>query len=147
MLKDNFIKLAQQEKKILNQIKAKKSNCVVNYYHLEEDTGTEYVYLILDLCEESLESFVQSSSLYDLQKSLPKILRQVLKGLADLHSDPHPILHRDLKPSNVFRDAQGKFLIADFGMSQILKNESSTLKSGTKMGAGYWIAPESYCKD
>ncbi|XP_046844899.1 serine/threonine-protein kinase/endoribonuclease IRE1-like [Xenia sp. Carnegie-2017] len=32
-------------------------------------------------------------------------------------------------------------------MSRILKNGSNTLKSGTKMGAGYWIAPESFCKD
>ncbi|XP_046844306.1 uncharacterized protein LOC124438294 [Xenia sp. Carnegie-2017] len=141
--RDNCIRLAQQKKKI----EAKRSNCVVNYSYLEDITS-EYVYLILDLCEESLEDFVQSesNSLAYLQKSLPKILRQILKGLAHLHSDPHPILHRDLKPSNVFRDAQGKFLIADFGMSQILKIESNTLKSGTKMGAGYWIAPELYCE-
>ncbi|XP_046844542.1 uncharacterized protein LOC124438449 isoform X2 [Xenia sp. Carnegie-2017] len=138
---------AENEMKILNEIKAKKSSYVVNYYHLEEDTGTEYVYLILDLCEESLESFVKSSTLEDLQKSLPEILKQILKGLADLHSEPNPILHRDLKPSNVFRDAQGQYLIADFGSSRILKNGLKTHVSDATKGTQYWIAPESYVFD
>ena len=47
--RDNCMKLAQKEKEILNQFNAKRSKYVVNYSFLEEDTGTEYVYLILDL--------------------------------------------------------------------------------------------------
>lgn len=115
ILRDNTY-LAQQEEKIFNESNAKKSDYVLNYYCSREDTITEYVHLILDLCEESLERFVlsESNSLDYLQKSLPDILKQILKGLVDLHSDPRPILHRDLKPSNVLRDTQGKFLIADF---------------------------------
>ncbi|XP_046854953.1 uncharacterized protein LOC124447988 isoform X4 [Xenia sp. Carnegie-2017] len=147
ILRDNCIKSAQQEKKILNEFNAKKSKYVVNYSYLDEDTGTEYVYLILDLCEESLESFVKFSTLPDLQKALPEILTQILKGLADLHSGPNPILHRDLKPSNVLRDSQGKFLIADFGISRILKNGLRTYESRANRGTEYWIAPESYCED
>ncbi|XP_046855886.1 serine/threonine-protein kinase/endoribonuclease IRE1-like [Xenia sp. Carnegie-2017] len=142
-----FIQLAHREKKILNEFNAKKSKYVVNYFYLEEDTGTEYVYLILDLCEESLESFVTFSPLHDLQKALPDILRQILKGLADLHSGPNPIIHRDLKPSNVLRDTKSNFLIADFGISRIMKNDSTTYKSNTSMGTLHWIAPESYCED
>ncbi|XP_046855460.1 serine/threonine-protein kinase/endoribonuclease IRE1-like [Xenia sp. Carnegie-2017] len=141
------MQLAQQEKKILNKSNARKSKYVVNYSFLEEDTGTEYVYLILDLCEESLDSFVKSSTLQDLQKALPKILRQILQGLADLHSGPNPILHRDLKPANVLRDTQDNFLIADFGISRILENDSTTHESNPNMGTEYWIAPESYCED
>ncbi|XP_046844642.1 uncharacterized protein LOC124438520 [Xenia sp. Carnegie-2017] len=142
--RDNLSKELENETKILNEIKAKKSSYVVNYYHLEVDTGTEHVYLILDLCEESLESFVKSSTLEDLQKSLPEILKQILKGLADLHSEPNPILHRDLKPSNVLRDAQGQYLIADFGISRILKNGLKTHVSDATKGTHDWIAPESY---
>ncbi|XP_046854601.1 serine/threonine-protein kinase/endoribonuclease ire-1-like isoform X2 [Xenia sp. Carnegie-2017] len=142
-----FIQLAHHEKKILNEFNAKKSKYVVNYFYLEEDTGTEYVYLMLDLCEESLDCFVKYSTLHDLKKALPDILRQILKGLADLHSGPNPILHRDLKPSNVLRDSKSKFLIADFGISRIMKNESTTYESNTSMGTVHWIAPESYCED
>ncbi|XP_046844922.1 serine/threonine-protein kinase/endoribonuclease IRE2-like [Xenia sp. Carnegie-2017] len=142
--RDNLSNEAENEMKILNESKAKKSSYVVNYNYLEEDTGTDYVYLILDLCEESLESFVKSSTLEDLQKSLPKILKQILKGLADLHSEPNPILHRDLKPSNVLRNAQGQYLIADFGLSRILKDGLKTHVSDATKGTQDWIAPESY---
>ncbi|XP_046856557.1 uncharacterized protein LOC124449659 [Xenia sp. Carnegie-2017] len=145
--RDNCMKLAQKEKEILNQFNAKKSKYVVNYSFLEEDTGTEYVYLILDLCEESLESYVKSSSLSDLQNALPKIIRQILNGLADLHSGENPIIHRDLKPTNVLRDSQDNFLIADFGISQILNNDCTTYESKPNTGTEYWIAPESYCED
>ncbi|XP_046855737.1 serine/threonine-protein kinase pakH-like [Xenia sp. Carnegie-2017] len=143
MRRDNYLQPAQHEKKILNEFNAKMSKYVVNYYFFEGDTGTEYVYLILDLCEESLEKFVKSSALSDLQKALPDILRQILNGLADLHSGPDPILHRDLKPSNVLRDVDGKFLIADFGISRMLKNGSKTYKSKFNRGTEYWIPPES----
>ncbi|XP_046855467.1 serine/threonine-protein kinase/endoribonuclease IRE1-like [Xenia sp. Carnegie-2017] len=140
------MKLAQKEKEILNQFNAKRSKYVVNYSFLEEDTGTDYVYLILDLCEESLESYVKSSTLEDLQNALPDILRQILQGLADLHSGENPIIHRDLKPTNVLRDSQDNFLIADFGISQILNNDSTTYESSPNTGTEYWIAPESYCE-
>ncbi|XP_046845249.1 serine/threonine-protein kinase/endoribonuclease IRE2-like [Xenia sp. Carnegie-2017] len=140
--RDNYIGL-KHEAKCFKEINAKKSNYVVNVL-LEENTATDYFNLILDLCEESLESFVKSSTEDVLQKSLPKILRQILKGLADLHSEPNPILHRNLKPSNVFRDAQGKFLIADFGISRKLEDGSRTYKSNTNKETEYWIAPESY---
>ncbi|XP_046862836.1 serine/threonine-protein kinase/endoribonuclease IRE1-like, partial [Xenia sp. Carnegie-2017] len=145
--RDSYIQLALHEKEILNKFNARKSKYVVNYTFLEEETGTEYVYLILDLCEESLENFIESSTLHDLQKALPEILRQILQGLADLHSGPNPILHRDLKPSNVLRDSQDNFLIADFGISRMLNNDCTTHESKPNMGTEYWIAPESYCED
>ncbi|XP_046844932.1 serine/threonine-protein kinase shk2-like [Xenia sp. Carnegie-2017] len=69
------------------------------------------------------------------------------KRLSDPHSGENPILHRDLKPSNVLRDAQGKLLIADFGISRILKDGSKTRVSNAKKGTPYWIAPESFCTD
>ncbi|XP_046856578.1 serine/threonine-protein kinase/endoribonuclease IRE1-like [Xenia sp. Carnegie-2017] len=145
--RDNCLKDALQEKKILNDFNAKKSRYVVNYSNIEDKIGSEYVYLILDLCEESLENFVNSSSQPDLLKALPEILKQILKGLVDLHSSVPSILHRDLKPSNVLRDSQSEFLIADFGISRILKNGSKTYKSKGNMGTEDWIAPESYWED
>ncbi|XP_046856564.1 serine/threonine-protein kinase/endoribonuclease IRE1-like isoform X3 [Xenia sp. Carnegie-2017] len=145
--RDSYIQLALHEKKILNEFNARKSKYVVNYYFFEEDTGSEYVYLILDLCEESLDKFVKNSTVHVLQKTLPQILRQILNGLADLHSGPDPILHRDLKPSNVLRDSKSKFLIADFGISRIMKNDATTYKSNSSMGTLHWTAPESYCED
>ncbi|XP_046855515.1 uncharacterized protein LOC124448598 isoform X2 [Xenia sp. Carnegie-2017] len=146
IFRDNCIDSAHQEKEILSKFNAKQSKYVVNYYSLDEGTGTEYVYLILDLCEDSLKNFVKSSTLQDLKKALPEIVKNILKGLADLHSGQEAILHRDLKPSNVLLDSKGNFLIADFGISQILKNETNTYESKANKGTEYWIAPESYCE-
>ncbi|XP_046844914.1 serine/threonine-protein kinase/endoribonuclease IRE1-like [Xenia sp. Carnegie-2017] len=120
LLRDNCSELAEREKDILNELNAKRSNYVVNYWYLEEEPGTDYLYLILDLCEESLESYVKSSCLQDLQKVVPKDLIQTLNGLVYLHSGPCSILHRDLRPSNVLRDHT------------------------KRRGAKGWIAPESY---
>ncbi|XP_046843847.1 60 kDa SS-A/Ro ribonucleoprotein-like isoform X2 [Xenia sp. Carnegie-2017] len=134
---------AKREKEIFNELNAKRSNYVVNFWDLKENLDEEYLYMILDLCEESLESYVKSSSLQDLQKVVPKVLIQVLNGLVHLHSGKRPILHRDLRPSNVLLDVQGNFLIADFGISHMLSDETSTHRS-IERGAKYWIAPESY---
>ncbi|XP_046854709.1 serine/threonine-protein kinase/endoribonuclease IRE1-like [Xenia sp. Carnegie-2017] len=147
IIRDNWIRYAQQEKKIFNQFEKRKSKYVVNYSYLEDDTGTDFVYLILDLCEESLESFVKSSTLNDLQIVLPKILKQILQGLADLHSGPRPILHRDLKPSNILRDLNSDFMLADFGISRILEDGAKTFTSLANVGTENWIAPESYDED
>ncbi|XP_046844559.1 uncharacterized protein LOC124438451 isoform X3 [Xenia sp. Carnegie-2017] len=141
--KDSGKDLANREKEILNEFNAKRSNYVVNIWHLEENLDEEYFYMVLDLCEESLENYVESSSLQDLEKVVPKVLIQILNGLVHLHSGPCPILHRDLRPSNVLRDVDGNFLIADFGISRKILNETSTHRS-IQRGAKGWIAPESY---
>ena len=99
--KDTCSSLAKQEKKVLNESNAKKSNHVVNYYFFEDKGDKEYLFLIMDLCEETLENFVRRSSLDDLTTEATNIITQILRGLADLHRNPKSILHRDIKPSNL----------------------------------------------
>ena len=141
--RDSCYDLAEQEKKILNELSTAKSINVVNYWFLEEQSDKNYLFLILDLCEETLADFVERSSLHNLIKIAADIIRQILKGLADLHRDPNPILHRDLKPSNIMRNVQGNWLLADFGISRILTADDSTHGS-TQRGTEYWRAVESY---
>ncbi len=141
--RDSSSGLAEQEKKVLNELNTTKSNYVVNYWFLEEQSDKQFLFLILDLCEETLADFVGRSSLHDLVKIAADIIRQILKGLADLHRDPNPILHRDLKPSNILRNVQGNWLLADFGISRILTGDISTHAS-TQRGTESWRAVESY---
>jgi serine/threonine protein kinase len=135
--------LAEQEKSVLNELNATKSNYVVNYWFLDEQSDKHYLFLILDLCEETLENFVARSSVDELVTIAPDIIQKVLKGLAELHCDPVPILHRDLKPSNILRRVDGSWLLADFGISRILKTGDNTHPSKQR-GTDDWRAVESY---
>ena len=134
--------LAKQEKNVLNKLNTTKSNYVVSYWFLDEQSDKHYLFLILDLCEETLANFVARSSLDELVENAPDIIQQLLKGLADLHCDPVSILHRDLKPSNILRNVHDKWLLADFGISRILTGCASTHPSNQR-GTEDWRAVES----
>ena len=140
--RDACSSLAQQEKKVLNQHNPRNSKNVINYWFLDEQSDKEYLYFIMDLCEETLDDFVKGSSDTDLAKYAPDIIKQLLRGLADLHCDPNPILHRDLKPSNILRNIQGDWLLADFGISRILPEDVTTHMSKSR-GTEDWKAVES----
>ncbi len=141
--RDSCSGLAEQEKKVLNEMNTTKSIYVVNYWFLEEQSDNDYLFLIIDLCEETLSDFVGRSSLDDLIKVVADIIGQILNGLADLHRGPNPILHRDLKPTNIMRNVQDNWLLADFGISRILTENNSTHAS-IERGTDDWRAVESY---
>ena len=141
--KDACRKLAEQEKKILKQPSAMKSNHVVNYWFLDDETDNHYLYLILDLCEENLEDFISRTDSKELDKVAPSIIQHILKGLGDLHSNPQAILHRDVKPRNILRNVDGNWLLADFGLSRLLTKGANTLVSKQR-GTQDWRAVESY---
>jgi serine/threonine protein kinase len=146
MRRDTCSCLAEHEKQVLSKHNTSKSNYVVNYWFLDEKRDIEYLFLILDLCEETLEDFVDRSSLEYLVTIAPDIIKQVLKGLADLHRGSMPILHRDLKPSNILRNVQGNWLLADFGISRIMTEDPSTIRTNPK-GTKDWRAVETYHPD
>ncbi len=141
-LKVNCAHLAEHEKKMLNEPNTIESKHVVKYQFLDDECSDDWLYLIMELCEENLREFVEHSSLTDCKASAPNIMQQVLTGLSDLHGNQSPILHRDLKPCNILRDVHGKWLLADFGISRVLAQEASTFRSKER-GARYWRAVES----
>ena len=134
---------AEQEKKILNERNAFESNHVVTYRYLDDYSNDDFVYLIMDLYEETLEQYVKRSSSDDLSQVARDIIWQILRGLADLHCQPKCILHRDLKPSNILRNVHNRWLLADFDISRILTQDESTHRSKER-GTKYWKAVESY---
>ena len=136
------LRAAEQEKKALNQQNALKSNHVIKYRYLDVESDYDWVFLIMDLYEETLKQYVKRSSSDDLSQVTRNIIRQVLRGLADLHCQPKCILHRDLKPSNILRNVDNEWLIADFDISRILTQDESTYRSKDR-GTKYWKAVES----
>ncbi|XP_028417226.1 serine/threonine-protein kinase/endoribonuclease IRE1-like [Dendronephthya gigantea] len=130
-------KTAENEKEIMSLFKTNDSSFTVSYRHFYRDDT--FMYLIIDLCEETLRELVHECSIGHLQEHGPQMIREILSGLEFLHSKG--ILHRDLKPSNVLVDVEGRMKLADFGISRVLKDGKSTLKTYAK-GTPGWMPPE-----
>ena len=140
--RDDCACLAEREKKILNEPNAIKSKFVVRYRYLDDQSNREWIFLITDLCEETLKEYVERSSCEELSKIAPHIIRQVLKGLEVLHGRSKRILHRHLNPSNILRNVDNDWLLANFGISKILTQDESSVRSN-KTGTKDWRAVES----
>jgi serine/threonine-protein kinase/endoribonuclease IRE1 len=128
---------AQNEIEILRLINTKKSPFIVSYRKfLKQDA---FIYLILDLCEETLEEHVRSRSIEYLEKHGPRMIKEILSGLEFLHQQG--IVHRDLKPSNVLVDNEDKMRLADFGLSRVLSDDETTVQTEGK-GTEGWMPAE-----
>ena len=137
MLIESCKDAAENERKILNLIKAKKSPFIVSYRHFLKDNT--FLYLIVDLCEQTLDQHIQSKSIEYLRIQGRRMVKEVLAGLSFLHNER--ILHRDLKPSNVLVDVDGHMRLADFGISRVLNEGENTVYTDTK-GTQGWMAAE-----
>jgi len=69
--------------------------------------------------------------------------RQILLGLAYLHSQQPPVAHRDVKSANVLVETTGNVKLADFGCSKVFSEllEGSVAFSSV-LGTPHWMAPE-----
>jgi formylglycine-generating enzyme required for sulfatase activity len=71
-------------------------------------------------------------------------LRDAAEALGYAHA--RGIVHRDVKPDNLLVDAQGKLIVADFGLAYSAAAERLTL-SGAFMGTPFYMAPEQVTGD
>ena len=118
-------KSAINEIEILSQLDTHKSSFIVSYQYFHRDDN--FIHLIVDLCEKTLKEHVHSQTAEHLKEHGPRMVKEILTGLEFLHSQR--ILHRDLKPSNVLVDVDDHMRLADFGISRVLKEDESTIKT------------------
>ena len=98
--------------------------------------------------------YLTGGSLRDLLKqrgslSLPETL-QYIQQAADALDYAHArgVIHRDLKPANFLFHADGRLILADFGIARILENtpqpgaESTLTGTGMLVGTPEYMAPE-----
>ena len=129
--------LAENEKNIFSLLETNKSPFIVSYQSFFKDST--FIYLIVDLREETLEDYVKSQSIQHLREHGPRIIKEILRGLDFLHD--HGILHRDLKPANILVDVEDHMRLADFGISRVLNEDETTCLTDGK-GTEGWMASE-----
>ncbi|XP_050302792.1 uncharacterized protein LOC126740707 [Anthonomus grandis grandis] len=116
---------------------------IVRFYNYWESPGTRKKNIVL--VTELMLSGTLKTYLRRFKKINPKVLkswcRQILKGLAFLHSRSPPIIHRDLKCDNIFiTGTTGSVKIGDLGLAT-LKNRSF---AKSVIGTPEFMAPEMY---
>jgi serine/threonine protein kinase len=80
------------------------------------------------------------------QVVLLSILIDVCQGMAFCYAQSPAVHHRDLKPHNVLRLSNGRWVLADFGISKIDSALTSTHTKGT-FGTPAWSSPEQLNSD
>ncbi|PWN17990.1 putative calmodulin-dependent protein kinase type 1 [Microstroma glucosiphilum] len=104
------------------------------------------LYLVTDLCVggELFDRICERGSYYE--QDAAHIVQTVVKAVKYLHDQG--IVHRDLKPENLlFRDKteESDLLIADFGLSRVVDDDTLSVLSTTCGTPGY-MAPEIFKK-
>ena len=97
-------------------------------------------FLVMPFCPSSAVAHIGQTD----EQTAWRFIRDVAAGLDFLHGQN--IVHRDIKPDNILCDADGHFLITDFGISVKMKStlrRNSTRKMDTNAaGTIGYMAPE-----
>lgn len=111
---------------------------------------------VMELAESSLTEYandavasgaVQGRPLFEPEVAT-EVLRSMIAAVKALHERKPMIIHRDLNPNNILRLADGRWVLADFGLAKFLGTGrvATTFATRTQVGVGtaYYAAPEQY---
>ena len=106
-----------------------------------------FSYIGTELCQGTLENFVNSTYKGQDVGSKLEILKQITQGLEYLHSNN--VVHRDIKPQNILISFPNGSVpplmkLTDFGISRVPREGRSDLTKTGLSGTSGWIAPEFY---
>ena len=129
---------AHREMNIGNDLSNKKYDHVVPIFDSGLDANSDRYYLVMPVCEGSLQDEINGrKGKFDTNETI-NILLEILIGLEEVGH----ITHRDLKPANVlFHD--GKWKLADFGIAKFVEDSTSLETLRTSLTPAY-AAPEQW---
>jgi len=114
---------------------------VVNMHDVIDDVFANKLYMVIDFCKHGaiMDSNEMPCSPLELSKSR-KWFADAVVGLDYLHFQG--VAHFDLKPDNILIGPEDTAVIADFGVSRIMKEDAHSV-SGSP-GTPTYTAPEAY---
>ena len=128
----------EAECRFLSQIKHPN---IVQYLGVYREPETNVPVLLMELMDESLTHFLESSQIPVLYHIQINILHDTILALAFLHSNE--ITHRDMSSNNVFLIAGSRAKVTNFGMSTLTDAAASHLASMTQCpGTPAYMSPE-----
>ena len=129
--------LAHREIAIVERLVGREFQHILGFLDCGYDTGTGQYYIVMQVAEYDLRSFMAKRKILTEQEAAA-ILLEIANGLAEV-SD---IVHRDLKPSNVLFHG-GRWKIADFGISRFVEAATSDQTMKASLTPQY-AAPEQW---
>ncbi len=128
---------AHREMKIGKDLAGRTLEHVVPVLDYGQDADTDRYYLVMPVCEYSLQDYLQRKGILTWEEAKP-IALNIVAGLTEVGD----IVHRDLKPGNVlWKD--GRWQIADFGIAKFVEDSTSLETLRDSLTAAYG-APEQW---
>ena len=136
-------KFNRTEDQLLNEVEIMKKIKTENSVLIYEVINTkQYLYIVMDLCENNLEDYINSRKKPISINEIREVLTQLNNTFKIMLNEN--IIHRDLKPKNILisLDRLDKCLIklSDYGSSKLINQSNSNSFSIT--GTLFTMAPE-----
>lgn len=128
---------AHREMKIGEALADREYQHVVSILDYGQDANGEGYYLVMPICDRSLQDHVRDNGPLAWNEAKPIIL-DIIAGLQEVET----IVHRDLKPGNVLYH-DGRWKIADFGIAKFVE-DSTSLETLRRSLTPPYAAPEQW---
>jgi len=113
---------------------------IVKVIDILEENG-EY-FIVMEYIEgRTLSEIIRKETGPIRRERAISLFRQILEGVAYIHSQPKPLIHRDLKPLNILVTSDDTVKITDFGIAKELDDEAGG-HSTTVKGTPIYMSPE-----